>query len=136
MSRDNMSSAVNPHRRGHWIFASLVALDVLVVAPEYMYWDYANPSMVAWNWSFLLINALFAVAGLYGRFGQTSELGRNILSTFSMSLMFCAGVMAISFWLVAGSFDPFWWSIDLWLVALASWVLTENYRTHQHSASN
>ena len=70
MSRDNMSSAVNPHRRGHWIFASLVALDVLMVAPEYMYWDYANPSMVAWNWSFLPINALFAVAGLYVRFGK------------------------------------------------------------------
>ena len=36
----------------YWGFASLMALDVLMVAPEYMYWDYANPSMVAWNWSF------------------------------------------------------------------------------------
>lgn len=120
----------------YWVFASLVALDVLMVAPEYMYWDYANPSMVAWNWSFLPIDALFAVAGLYGRFGKTSVLGRIILSTFSLSLMFCAGVMAISFWLVVGSFDPFWWSMNLWLVALASWVLTQNYRTHQHSASD
>lgn len=68
----------------------------------------------------LPIDALFAVAGLYGRFGKTSVLGRIILSKFSLSLMFCAGVMAISFWLVVGSFDPFWWSMNLWLVALAS----------------
>ena len=54
----------------YWIFASLVALDVLMVAPEYMYSDYTNPTMVARNWSFLPIDALFAVAGLYGRFGK------------------------------------------------------------------
>ena len=113
----------------YWIFASLVALDVLMVAPEYMYSDYTNPTMVAWNWSFLPIDALFAVAGLYGRFGKTGGLGRNILSTFSQSLMLCAGVMAISFWIVVGSFDPFWWSMNLWLVALASWALLKTYRT-------
>ncbi|GEM_PF-2877138 len=53
MSRDNMSGhnlLLTLSEGGmilYWVFASLVALDVLMVAPEYMYWDYTNPSMVA-----------------------------------------------------------------------------------------
>lgn len=111
----------------YWVFASLVALGVIYVSPEYMYSDYENPTVVAWNWSFLPLDVTFAVGGLYSRYGKLTSARQAILSTFSLSLMFCAGLMAISFWIVASSFDPFWWGINLWLVLLSSWVLIRSY---------
>ena len=113
----------------YWIFASLVALDVILVSPETMYSDYENPTVVAWNWSFFPLDVTFSVAGLYGRYGKVSGSRQAVLSTFSLSLMFCAGLMAISFWIVVGSFDPFWWGVNLWLMLLASWVLSRTYLT-------
>jgi len=111
----------------YWVFAILVALGVILVSPEYMYSDYENPTVVAWNWSFLPIDVTFAVTGLYGRYGKVLDSRQTLLSTFSLSLMFCAGLMAISFWAIVGSFDPFWWGINLWLMLLASWVMSRNY---------
>ena len=114
----------------YWIFAALVALEIFKISPEYMYSDYTNPIVVAWNWSFFPIDIIFATTGLFARFGNITESRQTLLSMFSLSLMFCAGLMAISFWVVQGSFEPFWWLINLWLVLLASWVLLKNYRTH------
>ena len=111
----------------YWLFASLVALGIIFVPPEYMYSDYQNPTVVAWNWSFFPLDMTFAVSGLYSRYGNMLRTRRTFLSTFSLSLMFCAGLMAISFWIVARSYDPFWWGINLWLTFLASWVLTRKY---------
>ena len=111
----------------YWIFASLVALGIIFVPPEYMYSDYQNPTVVAWNWSFFPLDITFAVSGLYSRYGNVLGARRTFLSTFSLSLMFCAGLMAISFWIVTRSYDPFWWGINLWLIFLASWILTRKY---------
>ena len=115
----------------YWVFAASVALGLIYVAPEYMYSDYENPTVVAWNWSFLPIDVIFAVTGLYGRYGNIRSARQSMLSTFSLSLMFCAGLMAISFWAVVGSFDSFWWGMNLWLMLLASWVLVRNYLIQQ-----
>ncbi|PCH58704.1 MAG: hypothetical protein COC19_08260 [SAR86 cluster bacterium] len=115
----------------YWIFASLVALELISVSPETMYSDYANPIVVAWNWSFLPIDILFALTGLYGRYGMAVGSRQSILSTFSLSLMVCAGLMAISFWLIVGSFEPFWWAINLWLIFLGVWALSNNYLRHE-----
>lgn len=115
----------------YWIFAASVAAGLIYVAPEYMYSDYENPTVVAWNWSFLPIDVIFAVTGLYSRFGNVQSTRQSILSTFSLSLMFCAGLMAISFWAVMGSFDSFWWGMNLWLMLLSSWVLVRNYLTQE-----
>lgn len=113
----------------YWIFASSVALELISVPPEYMYSDYANPTVVAWNWSFLPLDLTFALTGLYSRYGKMTLSRQATLSTFSLSLMWCAGLMAVSFWVVVGSYDPFWWGINLWLVLLATWVLMRNYLT-------
>lgn len=111
----------------YWIFASLVALDIVLVAPEIMYSDYENPTVVAWNWSFFALDIAFAIAGLYSRYGRVTGRRQVILSTFSLALMFCAGLMAISFWVVVGSFDLFWWGMNIWLMLLAGWVLAGSY---------
>ncbi len=109
----------------YWLFATLVVLDIISVPPEYMYSDYRNPLIVIWNWSFFPIDVLFAITGLVSRFASLSLRKAEALSIVSLSLMFCAGLMALSFWAIQQSFDPFWWGLNLWLVVLPSLVLTK-----------
>jgi len=111
----------------YWVFAVIVIVGLINVPPEYMYSDYNNPIIVSWNWSFFPVDILFATLGLFSRFGKSSLYHKQMLSTVSLSLMFCAGVMAISFWIIQGEYNPFWWGINLWLVALSSWVFIGNY---------
>ncbi len=108
----------------YWAFATIVVLNWIYVPPEYMYSDYQNPLIVAWNWSFFPLDVLFAVLGLTARFFVQSRSKELILSTLSLGLMFCAGLMAVSFWIIQGSFDPFWWGINIWLMALSAFVLS------------
>lgn len=106
----------------YWVLAILVVVEVIVVSPEVMYSDYQNPLIVSWNWSFLPLDVLFAMLGLMSRFAPLSSRKRDMLATASVSLMFCAGLMAISFWLLQGSFDPFWWGVNVWLMVLSMTV--------------
>lgn len=103
----------------YWVFATLVLLDVINVPPEWMYSDYNNPVVVAWNWSFLPIDVMFALIGLAARFGALNGQRKHDLAIISLTLMCCAGLMAISFWLIRGAFDPFWWAVNLWLIFLS-----------------
>lgn len=112
----------------YWLLATAVVLGFINVPPEYMYSDHKNPLIVAWNWSFFPIDILFAVSGLLGRFGNFRDNSKKLLSVFSLALMFCAGLMAISFWTISGDFDLFWWAINLWLLLLSSWVLLSELR--------
>ena len=112
----------------YWLFAGTVALGVLNVSPEYMYSDYKNPVVVSWNWSFFPLDILFALLGLCARFGNFNSTRKELLSNVSLSLMFCAGLMAVSFWVINGDYEVFWWSINLWLLILSSWVLIDKYR--------
>ena len=107
----------------YWVFATLVVLGAVYVPPEYMYSDYQNPAVVAWNWSFLPIDVMFALLGLIARFGNLTPSRRNTLSTASLALMFCAGLMAVSFWVIRWEFDPFWWGINLWLIIVSVWAM-------------
>ena len=112
----------------YWVFATLVVLNLITVDPALMYSDYQNPVIVAWNWSFFPIDVLFAVLGLLGRYGPFQSEQKSIISTISLALMFCAGLMAISFWVIRGTFDPFWWGINIWLMILPTIVLLPKLR--------
>ncbi len=104
----------------YWGIAIMVAAGCLMIAPEYMYSGYENPLIVVWNWSFLPIDVLFAVCGLSARFLPMVDRQRQILEVIGLSLMFCAGLMALSFWTLQGWFDVVWWGMNGWLVALSS----------------
>lgn len=111
----------------YWVFATLVLLNIIYVSPELMYSNYKNPIIVAWNWSFLPIDILFATIGLIATFVPMSKQRQQFLSIVSLTLMFCAGLMAISFWLLQQSFDPIWWTVNLWLMLLATAALFHKY---------
>ena len=103
----------------YWLLAALMSFGFISIPPDYMYSDHQNPLVVAWNWSFFPLDFLFAVTGLVARFGNIASDRADLLSVVSLSLMFCAGLMAISFWTFQGAFDAFWWGINLWLIGLA-----------------
>lgn len=113
----------------YWVFASLVALGLVSVDPQWMYSNYEDPVIVAWNWSFLPLDLLFALAGLLARFAPMADKARRVLAVVSLSLMFCAGLMAVSFWTIQQFYDPFWWGTNLWLVLLSSIALVGRARS-------
>jgi len=111
----------------YWAFAALVVLNVIFVPPEWMYSDYNNPLIVSWNWSFFPLDVIFAISGLIARFLPMHRGRKEVLAVFSLSLMFCAGLMAIAFWVIQQTFDPFWWGVNLWLILLSSIALERKF---------
>ncbi len=107
----------------YWALAIVVVLGVISVPPERMYSDYEKPLVVSWNWSFFPLDMIFAISGLFARFLPMHPVRREVLAVFSLSLMFCAGLMAIAFWVIQQAFDPFWWGVNLWLILLSSIAL-------------
>ncbi len=107
----------------YWGFAALVLAGVFYVSPEYMYPDHKNATVVAWNWSFLPLDLLFVATGLGARFARISRARADALGLVSLAFMFCAGLMAVSFWSIVGFFDPVWWSMNLWLCLLSATAL-------------
>ena len=102
----------------YWILAGALALDLISIDPSLMYSDYENPLVVAWNWSFFPIDAAFAIIGLAARFGVQAGHLRFKLEVIAGVLMFCAGLMAVSYWTITGDFDPTWWGMNIWLIIL------------------
>jgi hypothetical protein len=108
----------------YWALTALVAAGILNIPGEYLYSDYHDPLVVAWNWSFMPLDVILSICGLAAvglhRAGNTSWRG---LAIVSLSLTFCAGLMAISFWAIRGDFDPTWWAVNLALMILPLFYL-------------
>ena len=60
--------------------------------------DYSNEIVQAWNWSFFPLDVAAALVVFLG--------------VFVLTLTFCAGFMAISFWAYYGDFEIFWWGAN------------------------
>ncbi len=105
----------------YWAMTALVALGVLKIPTEYLYSDYHNPLVVAWNWSFMPLDIGLSLCGLlaFALLRRNNPTWKG-LAIVSLSLTFCAGLMAIGFWAIRGDFDPTWWAINL---ALLIWPL-------------
>ena len=105
----------------YWSLTALVAAGLLHIPGEYLYSDYENPLVVAWNWSFMPLDVILSLCGLSAvalqRQGNATWRG---LAIISLSLTVCAGLMAISFWAIRGDFDPTWWAVN---AALMIWPL-------------
>lgn len=112
----------------YWLFAGLVAIGLIVVQPQLMYADYTDSAVIAWNWSFLPIDVLFAISGLSARYLPLNSLLASKLEVFSLSLMFCAGLMAISYWVIVQFYDNLWWGLNIWLMVLPVYVAISTYK--------
>ena len=100
----------------YWAVSLLLLLGLEVVPGEWLFKDYHDPVVYAWNWSFFPLDMVLSVCGLLAvRRHARGDPSWRPLAAFSLALTFCAGFMAISFWAIRLDFDPAWWSANLFL---------------------
>jgi hypothetical protein len=101
----------------YWAVSALVLLGLDIVPEAYLFKDYHEPIMKAWNWSYFPLDVVLSACGLLSlRRYRLGDPSWRILATFSLSLTFCAGLMAVSFWTIRLDFDPVWWIPNLFFV--------------------
>ncbi|MFN8357866.1 MAG: DUF5360 family protein [Spirosomataceae bacterium] len=88
-----------------------------LIPDEYLFQDYKNPLLVAWNWSFLPLDLAISATGLMSLYWwKKQNNGWKHLALISLVLTFCSGLQAIAFWVIRGDFDPTWWIPNLYLL--------------------
>ncbi len=101
----------------YWIIATLMALSIINIPSHWLFNDYQEPALVAWNWSFFPLDMALSVTGLYAlHLERNGHLQWRHWAIISLTLTFCAGFMAISYWLIAGDFSLAWWVPNLFLM--------------------
>lgn len=101
----------------YWFVSALVVLNLVEIPPEYLFNDYNNNLVFAWNWSFFPLDMLFMASGFLTIRLHRRNDPRWFGSAFiSVILTFCAGFMAVSYWTILLEFDPSWWIPNMLLV--------------------
>jgi Family of unknown function (DUF5360) len=88
-----------------------------LIPAEYLFQDYQNQLLVAWNWSFLPLDLLVSATGigslvLYRRGSPRWRL----LALVSLVLTSVSGLQAIAFWVIRGDFMLEWWIPNAFLL--------------------
>lgn len=89
------------------------------IPKEYLYQDYSNPLLVAWNVSFLPLDLFISATGLTALYlcaKSNDNPAWKSLALISLVLTFCSGLQAIAFWSIRGDFDLLWWIPNLFLL--------------------
>ncbi len=96
----------------YWLITALH-----LIPAQYLFQDYTNPILTAWNWSFLPLDLAISLSGLSAlwAFRQKLELWKS-LALISLVLTFTSGLNAIAFWVIRGDFDLTWWIPNLYLM--------------------
>jgi len=101
----------------YWAITAAMALKLLNVPGELLFKDYHDPRVMAWNWSFFPLDILLSITGLTALRMESSENENwKVMAAVSLTLTFCAGLMAIAYWLIVQDFDPSWWIPNLFLM--------------------
>jgi hypothetical protein len=100
----------------YWAVSLPLLLGLDVVPVSWLFKDYHDPIVYAWNWSFFPLDMVLSTCGLLAvhRHSRGDPSWRP-LAAFSLALTFCAGFMAVSFWAIRLDFDPSWWAANLFL---------------------
>ena len=65
------------------------------------------------NWSFFPLDVAAALVVFLGVFLMNRKIAAGeLVLMFGLTLTFCAGFMAISFWAYYGDFEIFWWGAN------------------------
>ena len=103
----------------YWSTMSLAALGLFSLPLSAMYDGYGTAVIDAWNWSFAPLDITFAFVGLISiKLAARGDARWLSMAIVSLSLTFCAGLMAIAFWAIKGEFNPSWWIPNLILMIL------------------
>lgn len=100
---------------GFLMYWTITALHLIPV--EYLYQDHSNPLLVNWNWSFFPLDMLVSFSGLYSiRLQASGSAHWRSWALISLVLTSASGLQAVSYWAIAGDFDPTWWIPNLFLL--------------------
>lgn len=113
----------------YWFVSLLILAGLLNIPNEYLYSDYNDPAVVAWNWSFFPLDVAFSICGLMAirRFKQDHP-SWVMYAAVSLCLTFCAGLMAIAFWTIRLEFDPSWWIPNFLIMVWPLYFLPKLFR--------
>ena len=88
-----------------------------VIPANYLFKDYDNPILLAWNWSFLPLDLLISATGFYSIYlWRKGNKEWYMLALISLVLTSCSGLQAIAFWVLRADFDLIWWLPNLFLL--------------------
>ncbi len=88
-----------------------------LIPPQFLYSDYNNPILLAWNWSFLPLDLLISATGFAALWAYQRRLEIwHSLAIISLVLTFTSGLNAIAFWIIRHDFDLTWWLPNLYLM--------------------
>ena len=105
----------------YWTVAALAQVGILHIPPQWMYANYDQPDVIAWNWSFLPMDLAFSVFGLKAvASARRGDPTWRPFAIVSLTLTMAAGGMAVSYWAILREFDLFWFISNL---ALVVWPL-------------
>ena len=94
---------------GFILYWLLIALNL--IPHEWVFQNYDDPNVRAWNWSFLPLDIAASITGFIGIKGK----GNLALLVISSTLTMVAGGMALAFWGIQGFFNLGWWLPNLFL---------------------
>ena len=105
----------------YWIFAALAQIGLIQIPSEWMYANYEQADVIAWNWSFLPMDLAFSYFGLRAvALAQENDEKWRAFAIISLTLTMAAGGMAVSYWLILGEINWSWFLANL---ALVIWPL-------------
>lgn len=88
-----------------------------LIPESYLFKDYNNAILVAWNWSFFPLDMCISFSGLSSilLYKKKHPLWSRA-ALISLTLTFCSGLQAVSFWFLRNDFDIMWWVFNLYLL--------------------
>jgi hypothetical protein len=105
----------------YWTMSGLAQLGAIHIPRAWMYANYDQALVVAWNWSFLPLDLVFSISGLAAVAAARRGHGAwRPLAFLSLAFTMAAGGMAVAYWTILGEFDPAWFLPNL---ALVIWPL-------------
>jgi hypothetical protein len=117
----------------YWTLSGLARAGMIHIPPAWMYAHYDQPTVVAWNWSFLPLDLLFSLTGLtsVAAARRGNPLWRP-LALLSLAFTIAAGGMAVAYWTLLKEFDPAWFlpnlALVLWPLAFLGSLMSEPKR--------
>lgn len=87
------------------------------IPDKYLFKDYENPMLIAWNWSFLPLDLLISITGFISLYFFSKK--KKVWASFaliSLVLTLCSGLQAIAFWILRHDFDWSWWLMNFYLL--------------------
>jgi len=109
----------------YWLITLLSLIPV-----EYLYQDYTNELLVAWNWSFFPLDLCVSFTGILSIYLCKKQiLAWRKVALISLTLTFCSGLQAISFWIIKRDFDLSWWIPNLFLLIYPLFFINKFIKT-------